>query len=60
VTPAEGIVDTFYTGVGWSFVDKEDTAAYWGKIIYTWLVQTGIILLLFVVILYLQKRKDVT
>ena len=60
VTPAEGIVNTFYTGVGWSFVDKENLPAYWSKIIFTWLVQLGIISLLFVAILYLQKRKDVT
>jgi ABC-type multidrug transport system ATPase subunit len=60
VTPAEGVVNTFYTGVGWSFVDKENSLAYWSKIITTWLVQFGIILILFVAILYLQKRKDVT
>ncbi|MEW6400575.1 MAG: FHA domain-containing protein [Chloroflexota bacterium] len=60
VTPAEGVMDTFYTGIGWSFVDKEDPGAYWGKLIKTWLVQTFIIMLLFVVILYLQKRKDIT
>jgi ABC transport system ATP-binding/permease protein len=59
VTPAEAVVDTFYTGVGWSFVDKQNVLAYWGKIMLTWLVQFGIILLLFVAILYLQKRKDV-
>jgi len=59
VTPAEGVVNTFYTGVGWSFVDKENSLAYWSKIMVTWLVQLGIILLLFAVILYLQKRKDV-
>jgi hypothetical protein len=60
VTPAESVVNTFYTGIGWSFVDKEDSAAYYGKIVRTWLVQLGIISLLFVVILFLQKRKDVT
>jgi len=59
VTPAESVVNTFYTGVGWSFVDKENTPAYWAKIINTWLVQLGIIGLLFAATLYLQKRKDV-
>jgi hypothetical protein len=59
ITPAEGIVNTFYTGIGWSFVDKENLPAYWAKIINTWLVQLGIISILFVAILYLQKRKDV-
>ncbi|HEX9840751.1 MAG TPA: FHA domain-containing protein [Anaerolineales bacterium] len=60
VTPAEGVVDTFNTGFGWTYVDKENGPAYWGKIIFTWLVQSVIILVLFVAILFLQKRKDVT
>jgi hypothetical protein len=60
VTAAEGVIDTFYTGFGWSYVNKEDPVAYWSKITYTWAVQSGIIMILFVAILYLQKRKDVT
>jgi hypothetical protein len=60
VTPAEGIIDTFNTGFGWTYVDKENSPAYWGKLIFTWLVQTAIIMILFVAILFLQKRKDVT
>jgi ABC-type multidrug transport system ATPase subunit len=60
VTPAEGVVDTFNTGFGWTYVDKENGPAYWGKIIFTWLVQSSIIMVLFVAILFLQKRKDVT
>ncbi len=59
VTPAEGVMNTFYTGIGWSFVDKENPAAYWKQIITTWVVQLGIIAILFVAILFLQKRKDV-
>jgi len=59
VTPAEATMEVFYTGIGWSFVDKEDPAAYWSKIINTWMVQLGIITILFVAILFLQKRKDV-
>jgi hypothetical protein len=59
VTPAESVVDTFHAGFGWSYVNKEDPVAYWAKITKTWLVQLFIIVLLFVVILYLQKRKDV-
>jgi ABC-type multidrug transport system ATPase subunit len=60
VTAAEGVIDTFYTGFGWSYVNKEDPIAYWSKIFYTWAVQSGIIVILFIAILYLQKRKDVT
>ena len=60
VTAAEGVVDTFKTGFGWTYVDKENVTAYWGKIIFAWLVQGGIVLILFTAILFLQKRKDVT
>ena len=60
VAPAEGIVKTFYDGIGWSYVDKNDRAAYFAKITKAWLVQFFICVILFVAILYLQKRKDVT
>lgn len=60
VAPAEGIVKTFYDGVKWSYVNKEDRAAYFAKITNAWFVQIFICLILFGAILYLQKRKDVT
>ena len=56
---AEGLVRTFYTGLSWAYIDKEDTGAYFGKIATTWFVQFFICMILFVAILYLQKRKDV-
>jgi ABC-type multidrug transport system ATPase subunit/predicted component of type VI protein secretion system len=56
---AEGLVRTFYTGLSWAYVDKDDTAAYLGKVTATWFVQFLICVILFVAILYLQKRKDV-
>lgn len=59
VAPAEGVIRNFYNGVGFMYVNKEDTAAYYGKIFYTWSVQGLIILVLFAAILFLQKRKDV-
>lgn len=59
VAPAEGIVKTFYDGVGWSYVDKNDRLAYFAKINKAWSVQMLICLILFFAILYLQKRKDV-
>ena len=60
VTPAESIIESFYTSFNWIFVNKNDPEAYWAKIIKTWVVQSGIILVLFVAILFLQKRKDIT
>ena len=60
VTPAESIIEQFYVNFTWTFVDKEDSVAYWAKITKTWVIQSGIILILFVAILFLQKRKDIT
>jgi hypothetical protein len=59
VAPAEGVVRNFHNGIDYTYVNKKDTAAYFAKVGYTWTVQGFIILLLFVAILYLQKRKDV-
>jgi hypothetical protein len=59
VTPAESVVDQFYKNFPWIYVDKEDSGTYWAKITKTWLVQSLIIAVLFVTILFLQKRKDV-
>ncbi|MGD8405055.1 MAG: FHA domain-containing protein [Anaerolineales bacterium] len=60
VTPAESIIEQFYVNFPWTFVDKNDSGAYWAKITKTWVIQSGIILILFVAILFLQKRKDIT
>ncbi|MEW6083604.1 MAG: FHA domain-containing protein [Chloroflexota bacterium] len=59
VAPAEGVVRNFYQGFPFMYVNKEDTVAYYGKVGFTWFVQGLICLILFVAILYLQKRKDV-
>jgi hypothetical protein len=59
VTPAETVVDQFYKNFPWVYVDKEDRAVYWAKITKTWVVQSVIVAILFVAILFLQKRKDV-
>ncbi len=58
VQPAEGLIRQFYPGFGWSYVDKSDTTAYWGMLLRTWGAQWTIILILFVLIMVLQKRKD--
>ena len=59
VAPAEGVVRNFYSNFPFMYVDKNDTVAYYGKVGFTWIVQGFICLVLFVAILYLQKRKDV-
>jgi ABC-type multidrug transport system ATPase subunit len=59
VAPAEGVVRNFYKNFPFMYVNKEDSVAYFAKIGKTWVVQGAICLILFVAILYLQKRKDV-
>ncbi len=59
VLPAEELIRQFYPGFGWTFVDKNNTVAYRTMILKTWAAQLVIILILFVLIMFLLKRKDV-
>jgi len=59
VSPAEFAVGKYYNDLKWTVVNKNDSGAYFAKIIKAWSVQFFIILILFVAILVLQKRKDV-
>jgi hypothetical protein len=59
VAPAEGVVRNFYKNFPFMYVNKEDTVAYYAKVGKTWVIQGTICLILFVAILFLQKRKDV-
>ncbi len=59
VLPAEGLIDTFVEDFRWAFVDKDNPDEYWPFIYETWIAQGAIIGVLFVAILFLQKRKDV-
>jgi ABC-type multidrug transport system ATPase subunit len=58
VLPAEELIRQFYPGFGWTFVDKNNTAAYRSMILKTWASQLVIIFILFVLIMFLLKRKD--
>jgi hypothetical protein len=60
IVPAEVSIAAFHKNLSWTIVDKENPAAYWSKIGFTWVVQSAIILILFGAILFLQKRKDIT
>ncbi len=59
VTPAEGLIFQVNRDFGWTFVNKEDAAAFYTKIFGTWIAQVIYTTVLFAVILVLQKRKDV-
>ncbi len=58
VLPAEELIRQFYPGFGWTYVDKTDSAAYRSMLIQTWAAQGVIILILFILIVLLLKRKD--
>lgn len=60
VVPAEGMIRQFERDFGWTFVNKDNTDSYWGTLVQTWLAQGIIIGILFVGIILLQKRKDIT
>lgn len=58
VNPAEGLIGTIYEDYGWTFVDKNDTQAFWSKILTTWTAQVVIIVVLLLGVLLMVKRKD--
>jgi ABC transport system ATP-binding/permease protein len=58
VGEAEGIMKAFYTDFKWTFVDKHNQAAFWGKIIHTWVMQGVIILVLTIASILFIWRKD--
>jgi len=60
VQPAEGLIGLFEEDFGWTYVDKESPGALRQFVTTTWLAQGAIIFALFIGILILQKRKDVT
>jgi hypothetical protein len=58
VGEAEGLIGAIRDELGWTFVNQENTAVYWGRIGTTWAAQGVIILVLFGLILVFIKRKD--
>ncbi|MCC6190601.1 MAG: FHA domain-containing protein [Anaerolineales bacterium] len=56
---ARARIRIFYDDFGWTFVDKE-SADYYRTLFLTWGAQLGIILVLFVATILLQRRWDVT
>jgi ABC-type multidrug transport system ATPase subunit len=60
IVPAEGMIRQFQRDFGWTFVNKEDSSAYWRTLTTTWLAQSIIIGVLLLAILVIQKRKDIT
>ncbi len=58
VAKAEGLINPFYRDQSWAFADKSDVKAYFGKLLTDWLAQCIILLVAFLAIILLFKRKD--
>ena len=56
---AESLIGQINRDFGWTFVDKSNLAFYYTKILSTWVAQLIYSGVLFVLVLILQKRKDV-
>ncbi len=59
IVPAEETIRTVYPGFHWTFTNKDDFFGYWYVITSSWAALVFINLVLFVLIVILQKRKDV-
>ncbi len=59
VKGAEGLIKNVRDEFGWAWVNKEDPGEFWPWLTTAWSAQLIIILVYFVLILYLIKRKDI-
>jgi hypothetical protein len=57
VGKAEGLISTFYEDFGWTFVDKDNPAAYRSKLVTAWGAQLIFQLVCFGLILFVMNRK---
>lgn len=54
---AEGLLSRYYDDFGWTFVDKDDDAVFWPRMLRAWGAQVLMIVTLFFVILFAISRK---
>ncbi len=59
IEPVIGSMEIYHDKIGWTFVDKEDTQAFWMKIAVSWFAQSMIIFVMIILVMILVKRKDV-
>ena len=57
VSRAEGLLSRYYDDFGWTFVDKDDDAVFWPRMLRAWGAQVLMIGTLFFVILFAISRK---
>jgi ABC-type multidrug transport system ATPase subunit len=58
VNSAEGLIENVKKEIGWAFVNKNDPKVFWPWLISTWGAQSIIIIIYFILILVIFKRKD--
>ena len=59
VKGAEGVIDSVTDQYGWAWVNKRDASLYFPWLTRAWIAQVEIILVYYLLILFLIKRKDV-
>ena len=59
VKGAEGVIDSVTDQYGWAWVNKRDASLYFPWLVRAWIAQVEIILVYYLLILFLIKRKDV-
>ena len=60
VKSAESLIENITKEFGWAYVDKHDTAGFSAWLRKVWISQLMIVLVYFLLILFLIKRKDVS
>ena len=58
VATAEGVIEAVNKEFGWAFVNKSDPDIFLPWLVNTWVSQSVLIGVYFVIILFLIKRKD--
>ena len=58
IASAEGMIKSIKEEFGWAFVNKNDPEIYYPWLVKTWVAQTVLIGVYFLLILILIKRKD--
>ncbi|RPJ50391.1 MAG: FHA domain-containing protein, partial [Chloroflexi bacterium] len=56
--PAEVMIEELHKNYEWAFINKEDQDVFWRMMNKSWLALAVIITVLFLLILFIQKRKD--
>ena len=56
---AESSIERYKDDFGWTFLNKDDKKVYYPALIKTWIAQIVIVMIIFGMTVYVQKRRDV-